>query len=285
MDLRHLEGLGECERREDGGKPLGQHGFSSARRSDQKDVMTTRRRNLQGPFDRFLSLHLAEIEIVVVRLREQRVHLGGKRGDGGLALEEACGLPQVEDGNHLQPPHDRGLGRVVRGNHHALPALRLRPQCDGQGPLHGTHGPGERELADDEELIQAIRLHLLACLDDSERNGEIKAGPFLPHIRRGEIDGGPAQGNAEPGAAHGGEYAIEGFPHRGVGQADDDGTQIAHTSGMHLHLNGKSLYAENRRRAHLGQHAASVWKNSPRQAIAKLHPHSFPSCCPAATQS
>ena len=79
VDTRRLQALGGTERRHDRRQPSGQHRLAGARAPDHQDIMSASCRNNQGTLGELLAAHVAEIDVVVIELLEQRLHLGSHR--------------------------------------------------------------------------------------------------------------------------------------------------------------------------------------------------------------
>ena len=95
---------------------------------------------------------------------------------------------------------DGGFCRVLRRHKQPGLPIRLGAQCDRQDALDRTDGAGERQFADDEEVLQLFGEHLLARGDHADGDWEIEAGALLFDVRRRQVDGHAAQW--EIGRAH-----------------------------------------------------------------------------------
>jgi hypothetical protein len=84
VDRARGDGLLVVERWQDRRQRSGEHRLAGAWRSDQEEVVSSRRGNLEGPFRRFLSGDVAEVDLVRGFLRS----FGhGRRRDPRTALE------------------------------------------------------------------------------------------------------------------------------------------------------------------------------------------------------
>ena len=61
MDPRDIDGLTEFERRKYGGESSGKHGFPRTGRTDHDEVVSPRRRDLEGPLGDILTPDVREI--------------------------------------------------------------------------------------------------------------------------------------------------------------------------------------------------------------------------------
>ena len=141
MNFGGFQRLFERERRQDGGKALGQHGFAGAGRADQQDVMAAGGGDLQRALDRFLALDFGEIQFVSscwwnISRRSTRV------GESLISPSRKCGgFAEVLDGNDLQAGDDGGFGRVLGRDEQPTLALDRARRAMGKTPLHGRTAP------------------------------------------------------------------------------------------------------------------------------------------------
>jgi hypothetical protein len=71
VDLGGFESFIEGERREDGRKPLGEHGFAGAWRPYHEDVVAAGGGDFKGALSGLLAAHIFEIHIEMVELAEK----------------------------------------------------------------------------------------------------------------------------------------------------------------------------------------------------------------------
>ena len=91
-------------------------------------------------------------------------------------------------------------------------------------------------------MVQLIGFNLLAGGQHPQRDGQIKTGPFLPHVGGRQVDGGAAHGKFESGVRESGGHPIPGFLHRRIREADNDHHCVAPT-GVDLDLDRVGLNA------------------------------------------
>ena len=165
VNLCRLQRLVQGQWRQDRWQPLGQHGFARTGRADKQRVVSASGGYFQCALHVFLAPDLGKIQVVVVRLVENfgDVHL--YRGDFDFTFEKARGFAQILNGDDLQTFHDGGFGGVFRRNEHANPAVGARAQGDGQDSFSRTHRAGQREFADDDEIVELIGFDLFAGRD------------------------------------------------------------------------------------------------------------------------
>ena len=75
VNLGDLQRLRKGQIRQNGRNPLGQHGLSRPRRSDQKQVVAARRGHLKGALGVPLALDLRKVQPALCRLAKERVHI------------------------------------------------------------------------------------------------------------------------------------------------------------------------------------------------------------------
>ena len=149
------------------------------------------------------------------------------------------------DRDDLQAGNDGGFGGIFRRNEHADFAVRPRAKGDGQNALARAHRAGQREFADDDEIVELIGFDLFAGGQHAQRNGQIETRPFLFHVGGREIDGRAAHRKFEAGIGERGRHAVARFLHRGVRQADDDDQRVAPT-GIDFDFDGIRFNAVER---------------------------------------
>ena len=258
MNLRGLQRLVQRQRRQNGRQPLGQHGFAGAGRADEQHVMAAGGGDFQGALHVLLAFDLGEIQFVVVRLVENFCDVHLRRRDLDFAFQKLRRLAQILHRNDLQPGDDRRFGRVFGGHQHAGLAVGLRAQGDGQNALARTHRAGQRQFADDDEIVELVGFHLFAGGQHAQRDGQIKARPLLLHVGGREVDGGAAHRKFEAGIGERGGDAVARFLDRRVRQADDDDERVA-VAGVDLDFDRVGFNAVKRGGTNLGQHKCSCF--------------------------
>ena len=146
----------------------------------------------------------------------------------------------------LQAGNDGGFGGIFRRHQHADLAVGPRAQGDRQNAFARPHRAGQREFADDDEIVELIGFDLFAGGQHAERDGQVEARPFLFHVGGREVDGRAAHRKFEAGIGERGRDAVARFLHRGVRQADDDDQGVAPT-GVDLDFDGIGFDAVERR--------------------------------------
>src|SRR5687767_4267398 len=186
-------------------------------------------------------------------MTEDRSKIDVLGADLDFAFEEPGGFAEILNGNDEKALDYGGFGRVFRWDEYAGFAFRFRTQRDGKNSFHRTHRAGERQFADHDKVIELIGFNLFAGREHRDGDGQIEARPFLLHVRRREIDGGPAHRRLEAGIRKGGHHAVARFFHRGVGQSHDDDNRVSPTD-VDFDFNGERFDALNRSGTDAGEH-------------------------------
>jgi hypothetical protein len=253
VNLSGLERFIERERRQNRGEAFREHRLPRARGTDEQDIVTAGGGNLQGALDALLPFHFGKIHFVVVLVAEDLRHVHFGRRNSNFAFEELRGFAQILNGDDLKAGDDGGFGRVIHGDEHAGFSVRFGAQGNRQNAFARAHCARQREFADNDEIIQLIRLNLFAGREHADGDGEIKTRPFFFHVGRREIDRRAAHGEFETGIGQRGGDAILRFADGGIRQADDDDFGFAPAS-VYLDFDGIRFNSVYRGRTDLGQH-------------------------------
>jgi hypothetical protein len=108
------------------------------------------------------------------------------------------GLAQILNRDDLQAGDDGGFGGVFRRNEHADFAFGLGAQRDRQNAFARTHRAGQREFADDDEIVELVGFDLFAGGQHADGDGQVEARPLLFHVGGREVDGRAPIGNLKP---------------------------------------------------------------------------------------
>ena len=137
--------------------------------------------------------------------------------------------------------HERGLGRVGRGQHESAPGALCADRHRQRAP-HGAQLSAERELAREFETAQRVSRKLAGRGEYAERDRQIEAAGFLRQIRGREVDRDVARGKLEVRVLQRRAHAIARFLHFGFRQADDG--EARKTIGeMHFHRDRRRVHA------------------------------------------
>ena len=116
-----------------------------------------------------------------------------------FAFEKTGRLAQILDRDDLQPVNNGRFSGIFRRHEHAGFAVGPRAQRDGQNAFARTHRAGQREFADDDEIVELIGFDLFAGGQHAERDGQVEARSFLFHVGGREVDGRAAHRKFEAG--------------------------------------------------------------------------------------
>ncbi len=187
--------------------------------------------DLQGALDRLLAAHL-------VQVRQDRRDDGPvpRRGgrDGRLAREVGDELGDVGHGEDGQPRGDRRLDGAGGGDVEPLDPGLARGEGHGEHPDDGPQLAGEGQLAH-EGGGGVVEAELAAGGEDPDEDGQVVDGAGLAAVGGREVDGHPADGEAEPAVLRGGADALTGLLDGGVRQPDD---LIGGQAAVHVALGG-----------------------------------------------
>lgn len=211
------------ERGEDRRHSLGEHGLAGTWRADHQQVVCSSGGNGNRALGHLLPAHVAEVDIVVVELREELIELRWGGLDLQLSREESGRFGEAADTDHLDPLHHRRFARIF-GRHHQPPqSLFLGRHRHGEGTFHRPHLPFERELAHHRILSEEIGRDLTAAGQHAERDWQIEAGRLLRHFGGCEIDHHPIARADEPAIHHRPLNSMDRLFHRRFGEPDEDG--------------------------------------------------------------
>jgi hypothetical protein len=92
VDLGRLQRLVERERRKNRREPFREHGFASARRADEQDIVAARCRDLQRALHGFLAFDFGKIMLVVRRVLKKLFDIHACRRNLDRTFQKLCGL-------------------------------------------------------------------------------------------------------------------------------------------------------------------------------------------------
>jgi hypothetical protein len=212
--------------------------------------MTAGRRDLERALGLLLSLHIAEVDLVLAVRVEHGGDIRDRRRQLALALEEFQRLAQ---GVHWQDRDDvanhRRLHRVLARQHQAIIPRGARMQRGRQRALDASHAAVEREFADHQEASQPLAAGETAGgAEQRERDWQIEGGPILAHIGRREIDHDGAIGEGEARIGDGRLDPILGFLHRARRETDGLQNRLSAVADMHFDLDAERVDAVQCRR-------------------------------------
>ncbi|CAM3740666.1 hypothetical protein MYFR107205_25125 [Mycolicibacterium frederiksbergense] len=233
MDGGDLDGLLLRQRREQPRHPLGQHRFADPGRPGQHQMMRAGGGDLHRDPRRRLPDQIREVAAL-------RRHIGRRVGDPSrqlpLSAEPALQLAQGLHAPHVDTVHQAGLGQIVDGHHHRLPAIALGGQDGGQHTVDRSHPAVEREFAEQHRLLQPRPRLLQVCRQHRRGQGQVIHRTHLGQCGRRQRQRQPG---VRPRVAAVGDRRpnpITGFLQCGVGQPHQvHARQPAGDIGLDLH--------------------------------------------------
>ena len=226
-------------------------------RTGPQQVVAARRGDLKRSLGPRMATHVGEVETVAFRIRVPAVGIVTVRRDVPLAVQVLESLVERRDRDDADAADDGGLGRVAcrdeEARKAAAPAVKR----------HRQHAPDradmavEGELAEGDHVLDEPRLDDARRRQDAQRHRQVERRAFLANLRGGEVDRDAVHGEVEPRVPDRRAHAIAALAHGRVRQAHRrEGRQAR--GHVHLDEDVCGLDAEDRGRAHPGQHGASV---------------------------
>ena len=208
----------ERRRGQDGRQAAGQHGLAGAGRAEHQDVVRARRGDLEGPLGVRLPAHLAEVDLAAaLGIRRQRRRR--RRDQRALAVEVLDGLPQRDDGDHVDARHAPRSPRHwpwARRGARCPPAGSAAPSAAHPEPVRtlpsSESSPTIIEPSSNAGLITSVVTRMPTAM------GRSKAGPSLRMSAGARLDRDPLDRELEAGVVDGGADAVAALAHAGVGE-------------------------------------------------------------------
>ena len=191
MDGRDLELLLVGQIRQDADEAMREHRLAAAGWTDEQQVVTAGRSDLDGPPADRLTADVGEV-VTSFHLRCCVLHLSaGSRSldasrDGGTThqrdrLCEIARRPDLESGD------ERSDTGALLGDEQSARAEPLGTDGDGEDAGHSAQRTVEPDLAVDMDTVESSRVDLTARREDGEREREVEAAPDLREIGRREV--------------------------------------------------------------------------------------------------
>ncbi len=114
-DLRHVESLGQLERRQDSWEAAREHGLAGAGRAAQEEVVSARCRDLDRASRLFLAMDLSEVVLETVGARFERDIGERLRGDLRAATQVGNDFSKLPARDYLQASDERRLVGIDGG--------------------------------------------------------------------------------------------------------------------------------------------------------------------------
>lgn len=189
--------------------------------------MTAGGGDLDGATERVLALDLGEVA-------GGHVGAGLERDAGGVgngfqvefAFEKTKRLVERLDRKGGDAIDERGFVGGGGREEDAAFAELFGKTGEGEGAADGAGRAGEAEFAGDQVVVEAGGLELFGGDEDADGDGQVVERAFFAEVAGRKIDGGAGAGDFKTAVAEGGDDAVVGFLHRGVGETDKDACGI-----------------------------------------------------------
>ncbi len=188
VDSGHLERLGPAERRQDSGKPPGEHGLARPGRARQEKVVVSGGRDLERSTRPFLAPHVRQVgnRSLLEHIRRKGVEHRGI----DLTAEIRDHFTEMANGDGLHSG-ERDLRRRIGS---ADDPLQTRSTCslgDRERSCDRSHASVQRKLADRSVLDEPLRGDLPCGRENCQRDRQVEPGSLLPQSRGRKIDRDP----------------------------------------------------------------------------------------------
>ena len=186
MHGRHLERFVEGQRRQNSRQPPRHHRLAGARRTDEQQVVSAGRGDLERAARQELAAHIGEIGRAARRCTQRRWATGRAARAAGI-VQRLDRVGERRDGVDVQARHDRGFAGVRRREQNRREAFALRRRGDRQHAARRMDRPVERQLAEQDAVGDFAPLDDALRREDAERDRQIERGAGLPHVGRRQI--------------------------------------------------------------------------------------------------
>ena len=113
VDLRGLQSLIDVQGWKDRRQAFREHRLARARWTDQDDIVSARRSDLEGTLDVLLSFHLRDVHgIALAAGGELRLNVHNGRSHLGASVQQVHHIEQVVHSEHFQARDDGGFTRI-----------------------------------------------------------------------------------------------------------------------------------------------------------------------------
>jgi len=210
---RGLDGFGIGHARQDAGQSAGEHGLAGAGRADEQQAVAAGRGDFERAFGVLLAAHFAQVRTGVFRWQRRKpVHRQQRR-----TMQVSGDIEQV--GGGVNTGAFRKHGFVGVGCWKYQRALRVAcRERRGKRAAHGAQLSGERQLADEFDIIQCRCRDLAGSGEDTDCDRQIETPAFLGQIGGCEVDGDAARGKLELGSEQGAAHPVAAFFYLGSGR-------------------------------------------------------------------
>jgi len=215
--------------------------------------MAARGRDLEGPLRTVLTANVGEIAAGRGDRRTRTRVADEAKREAMPLCERDCVMEHV-DGVDVDALDERGFGGIAARHDNGLEARPTRGDRHREHAAGETHGPVERELAEDHEALHRECVDLLVEGEERERDCEIEAGPHLLELGGCEIDEHAPRRKAVASVDDRGAHAILCFAESAVGKTDNRETGRPRAA-VGLDANDVAIDARHRGRMGECEHA------------------------------
>ena len=253
-----FEGFAECERWEDAGHALGEHGFAAAWGADEDGVVGAGGGYLECALDVCLAFDVGEVELVVVELAcELGAGVEVSQRDGALVVEEVDDLFEVVGAVDFEVVDNGGFACVGGREDDAFALAGACFDGDGQCAFDGAERAVEAEFAHDDVAVECDGVDFAERAEDADGDGEVVGGAFFAEIGWCEVDDDAFGWDAVAGEFDGGDDALGAFFDGVVGEADH---VEAHAGGeVDFDGDGECFDADDGASVGFYEHKADCW--------------------------
>ena len=253
MNRRALERLVERERRQDARQPPRQHRLAGAGRAAEQQVVSAGRGDLERPAGEELAADVREITVTDPGARRRA--RGDSRRDPGCRriVQRVDGIGKCAHQAQVQAGNDGRFGRVLGRHQQALQPEPPGRDGDRQHAPDAIDPAIERQLADDERVVDRRPCQGARGHEQAERDRQVERRPGLADVGGRQVHGDAMLREVEAAIADGGPDAVAALAHGGVGQSDH--REVRQPEGdVDLDVDGVGVHAEHRRAAQGGEH-------------------------------
>jgi hypothetical protein len=184
MNSGRLQGLLECHRGEDTGKPPGQHGLSGPRRPQEQKVMAAGRSDFQGSLHMPLAPNLTQIppsSILLIQEVHGQHHIGR---NPLLAPEMVNDLKERTGPEDIQPIDHGPLGRILSWKNQGLEPSPFAPLRHGENPSYGPEPTIQPQLSNKSRVSEGLGGDSTCAGQQADGKGQVERTSLLPDVGR-----------------------------------------------------------------------------------------------------
>ena len=212
MDARHFQRFFQRHIRQNPRQTARHHRLTAARRADHQHVVAARRRDFERALGALLPAHIRKVADHPPLAQQLGIGPGAQRLDLLSAAEVGNRVAQMRDRQDVQSLDAGGFRRVGSGQHDRAKPVLLRRNGHRQRAAHAHHAAGEGQLPHRRHAFHRLAGKPPHGGKNSQRNRQIIRRAFLAHVRRGEVERQPRDGELHAAGGHRRAHALPGFP-------------------------------------------------------------------------